>query len=137
MRWSVVSPEFDYTEWVCEYGGPTYSIRDYAEVEANTAREAKWKAYRTMEEWPDVQRGDNLHPIAGMIAVALCPICVDEQMEGVNNWHCPVCGEWWETKFSDERLWDVLWHRGGQSFTPRERTARIRRWLAEHPDYPT
>ena len=135
IRWYVVSPKFDYTEIVCEFGGPTYEISDVVEVEANTVREAITKGVRLMEEWPLIARSDNKNPMAGCKAYAMCPVCCDEQMAGVDNWDCPVCGSWWRSNLNDNGSWDFF--ESGERYTARERNARIRRYLVEHPDYPS
>lgn len=67
----VTSPQYDYTEWVCEYGGPTYSVSDFCEVLARSKREARRLAIRhpDMQAWVDLARSDNKNPLAGLQVV--------------------------------------------------------------------
>jgi hypothetical protein len=70
-RWWVVTPEFSYTEWVCELGGPTYDVCDAIEVEAETKRDALLLGVKAMTEdhrhydWCREQRESGLSPYAG------------------------------------------------------------------------
>ena len=74
-HYSVTSPGFDYTEIVCEYGGPTYTVHDWALVIAKNKREAKTIAVRGRPEdlidgdlytWVSDSRGDNMNPFSGL-----------------------------------------------------------------------
>lgn len=67
----VTSGEYDYTEWVDEYGGPTYSVSDFAEVTAPNARAAKVLALQSkdFEKWVDLCRSDSKNPFVGVTAI--------------------------------------------------------------------
>lgn len=71
----VITPEYDYTEWVCEFGGPTYSECDAVEIEAENKRDAialgvKYMlAHPTKFQYVHDQRSDNLSPYAGVKAI--------------------------------------------------------------------
>jgi hypothetical protein len=93
-RWIVLSPSYDYTEPVLEDGsGPTYSVMDYAEVEAWSRNEAIAKGVAAMEEWPDIARGDDINPFKGVTADLLCPFCNDRYESGCFCFSCLLCGE--------------------------------------------
>lgn len=78
-RWLVVTPEFSYTEYVCAEGGPTYTVCDVIEIEAENRRDAialgvmemlkggrqgKYDRY----QWCRDQRADGLCPYDGVRA---------------------------------------------------------------------
>lgn len=83
----VVTPEYDYTEYVCAEGGPTYPVCDVIEIEAKTRRDAVALGVREMLRggkqgryerfrWCLDQRLDGLSPYAGVKAYEVCTACV-------------------------------------------------------------
>jgi hypothetical protein len=79
-KYYVVTPEYDYTEYVPGLeppGGPTYSVSDCIEVEAANARYAKAFGVKLMLQkispvpqeqfsWCKDQRSDGLSPYSGV-----------------------------------------------------------------------
>lgn len=77
-KYLVLTPEFDYTEIVNEYGGPTYTVRDFVEVIAKNKKDAvalgvKYMLthrYSSDQDYTYVhdQRSDDASPYTGVRA---------------------------------------------------------------------
>lgn len=74
-RWLVVTPEYEYTEIICDGQGPTYAICDVIEIEAETARDAVALGVKEMLriggrdfQWCRDARYDKVSPYAGVKA---------------------------------------------------------------------
>lgn len=137
--WYVISPKFDYTEWVCEYGGPTYEISDVVEVQAWSRDEAIVKGVSRMNEWPSIARGDDKNPFSGVKADILCPECSDHYEHSNYMWSCLVCGTtnmgleiWAEMNGAVDPSWYLNDWIETHRFTKRQRTRRILKYAREH-----
>lgn len=68
MKYIVIGPEREYTEIVCEFGGPTYQFHDSYLVDAANAREAAWAAFRRAKKNNDAWYKDleyyEKHPLS-------------------------------------------------------------------------
>lgn len=93
----VVSPEFGMIVPVIAGDGPTEHGCSVVSVEANSKREAKSKALRSVDfaDWVDRQRSDGKNPFAGLEVVD--PVC------GHGHCYCNLCGG----EFCQECLEDV------------------------------
>ena len=81
MKYLVLTPKFDYTEWINEYGGPTYPVRDFVEIVAKNKKDAvalgvkymlthrysKEQGYKYVHD----RRSDGLSPYVGVRAYSL------------------------------------------------------------------
>lgn len=90
-RYVVTSPKFSVVEWVCEFGGPTYDICDYAEVEASSRREAvklaikQWDS-ESGDHWPEIQRSDGKCPMTGVRAKTDAEMRAEALAAGPPDW---------------------------------------------------
>ncbi len=125
MQWYVISPEYDYTEYIDEYGGPTYPVRDVVEVEADTAREARIKGVAMFEEWTTMARGDDINPFTGVKAEPICSACMPKIEEGNDTYDCEVCGEWWRYNEATNLV------EQGSRYSQQQKIARIRAYERE------
>jgi hypothetical protein len=105
-EWFVTSPEYTYVEIVCEYGGPSYSTRDWEQVQARTAREAvsiavkKWLAAPGYEDnWCRYQRADGKSPFTGIRAeIARCEHGVEMPLGFSDDFWCDECQARWDAE---------------------------------------
>lgn len=129
MRWYVVSPPFDHEEYVDYFLVDRYEVRDVAEVEARTAREARQLAlnHKDFQNWVRIARGDGVNPMVGVEVKPICPACETVYEEGVDNWDCPVCGDWHRSK-TKPNGWEWEYFDSGERYTTRYKAARIRKY---------
>lgn len=82
----VATPEYSYMENVYMGRGPIRTIRDYVEVRAEDAEEAKVEAVRKMREegmqWVQDRATDDKTPYAGLEVTDLGPDCACGHAKG-------------------------------------------------------